>query len=231
MFRDERGRERRRLSPLFASSHRFRSFSPSLSFSPSPSPSPSLAVILKAIPTAAPHRPVRTSVRPASVPTDRPTDQPTNQPTNQPTLRPSPSLIRRKRSIHHGRLRVPTFHASQLGLSRIVATDLLCHCSPPLFSSLSFLRHTVAPGQHDVSNGSTLPRNCPPFRIPSVPSPSPHVYVARRVANYSSRRILPVLIPRYLIGISPNFPSLLLSYRIEKISRKGWKFITKVCYE
>lgn len=31
------------------------------------------------------------------------------QPAHQPTLRPSPSLIRRKRSIHHGRLCVPTF--------------------------------------------------------------------------------------------------------------------------
>lgn len=46
---------------------------------------------------------VRTSVRTYTY------NRRANQPTNQPTLRPSPSLIRRKRSIHHGRLRVPTF--------------------------------------------------------------------------------------------------------------------------
>jgi len=38
-----------------------------------------------------------------------PTVRTSVQPAHQPTRRPSPSLIRRKRSIHHGRLRVPTF--------------------------------------------------------------------------------------------------------------------------
>lgn len=54
----------------------------------------------------------------------RPYIRPSVQPAHQPTLRPSLSLIRRKRSIHHGRLRVPTFLGG-VGLSRIVATDLV----------------------------------------------------------------------------------------------------------
>ena len=43
----------------------------------------------------------------------RPYIRPFVQPAHQPTLRPFLSLIRRKRSIHHGRLRVPTFLGRQ----------------------------------------------------------------------------------------------------------------------